>query len=72
MTVNLPIHHTSALYVPLNVSIMHRYGDESELAGFMGVLQAMISFGDDEGDPLRALITDELDIVFVQKVDTNL
>eukprot|EP01095_Lingulamoeba_sp_RSL-Kostka_P017571 TRINITY_DN9234_c0_g1_i1.p1 TRINITY_DN9234_c0_g1~~TRINITY_DN9234_c0_g1_i1.p1 ORF type:complete len:411 (+),score=83.48 TRINITY_DN9234_c0_g1_i1:123-1355(+) len=48
--------------------IYSRYGDESTLAGFTGVLQVMISFiRDNEHDNLRAMIAGKHKIVFLVK-----
>eukprot|EP01104_Vermistella_antarctica_P004337 TRINITY_DN14808_c0_g1_i1.p1 TRINITY_DN14808_c0_g1~~TRINITY_DN14808_c0_g1_i1.p1 ORF type:complete len:551 (+),score=107.68 TRINITY_DN14808_c0_g1_i1:170-1822(+) len=47
--------------------IFSRYGDESKLAGFMGVLQAMISFAIDEEDEMRYLAAGNLKAVFMTK-----
>ncbi|KNC55853.1 vacuolar fusion protein MON1 A [Thecamonas trahens ATCC 50062] len=44
--------------------IYARYGDESRLSGFFGVLQAMISFVDDNDDELQHLVAGDVTYVF--------
>ena len=44
-----------------------RYGDESKLAPFMGVLQAIVSFVDDQSDEMRSMIAGDHKIVFLVK-----
>ena len=47
--------------------VYSRYGDESSLAGFFGVIQAIISFVADDGDHIRYVTAGPLKIVFVLK-----
>lgn len=52
--------------------IYSRYGDENSLAGFCGVLQALISFVEGNDDTIRAVIAGDHTFVFVQKGVINL
>ena len=45
--------------------IFSRYGDESQLAPQMGLLQALVSFVDDRGDTIRYIRAGKVNIVFV-------
>eukprot|EP01094_Clydonella_sp_ATCC50884_P024595 TRINITY_DN6211_c0_g1_i2.p1 TRINITY_DN6211_c0_g1~~TRINITY_DN6211_c0_g1_i2.p1 ORF type:complete len:505 (-),score=93.35 TRINITY_DN6211_c0_g1_i2:131-1645(-) len=45
--------------------VYSRYGDESLLAGFMGVLQAIISFIDDDDDTMRGIISGGHQVAFL-------
>jgi len=47
--------------------IYSRYGDESSLAGFVGVIQAIISFIQDDDDTIRSMRAGDVNFVFVVK-----
>ena len=61
--------HKKHVFVLSNAGkpIYSRYGDESKLAPFMGVLQAIVSFVDEQEDELRSMIAGNHKMVFLTR-----